>query len=632
MLPWWLTLVAGAGIWLYLRWHPAQGGGATTQKIIIQFALQALQWVCFVATFASAMATISRRRTFASAKDIEASRAMCCLAPVLRGCAVMLLTLVGNALAGFLVEGPYAYTISNDVATIRRFDKSYSGHLDITNSLGGYPVSEIAPTAFYSCPLNSIHIPPTITEIGTAAFNNCVALSNIAFSVGLKTVGNCTFGSCKSLKTVSIPEGTTNIGNFAFSGDTNIVEISLPASLSVIGRAPFCISLNLERITVAKDNLHFASIDGVLFDKALTRLIQYPRLRPGRSYSIPNSVFVIEEYAFFRCCLTNITFPASLMSIGREAFFNTDIMEVSLPVGVISVGDYAFQSCRNLTSVTVPASVCQTGFRAFAFCTRLSCVTLKEGIISIGDTVFKGCTNLSDIVVPASVTLVKKSAFDGCSGLKNIYFEGKPPVHQSPAFADVQATAYYLPGRTGWPDQWAGMATACLVPGCPDVSPAFFDGVGSAHTTALVAAIRNRLGNRITDADRRVADAFETADLMGLLATDLTPENITNIAAEIKISGLVITDDGGVVLTVTCRNGITSATAAVSRLLRNPGSRGVRVEVMDSLAPGSASVHITPVFSQTGDMASALFSPPPSPSQFYRISVRRSAGVSLTRP
>ena len=76
LLPWWLTLIAGAGIWLYLRWHPAQGGGTEIREIIIRFFLVALQWMCFVAAVASAMATISRRRTFASAKDIEAIRAM----------------------------------------------------------------------------------------------------------------------------------------------------------------------------------------------------------------------------------------------------------------------------------------------------------------------------------------------------------------------------------------------------------------------------------------------------------------------------------------------------------------------------------------------------------------------------
>ena len=76
LLPWWLTLIAGAGIWLYLRWHPAQSGGAAIQEIIIRFFLVALQWMCFIAAVASAMATINRKLTFASAKDIEAIRAM----------------------------------------------------------------------------------------------------------------------------------------------------------------------------------------------------------------------------------------------------------------------------------------------------------------------------------------------------------------------------------------------------------------------------------------------------------------------------------------------------------------------------------------------------------------------------
>ena len=76
LLPWWLTLIAGAGIWLYLRSYPAQSAGADMQAIIIRFALLALQWMFFAAAFVSAIATITRRLTFASAKDIEAIRAM----------------------------------------------------------------------------------------------------------------------------------------------------------------------------------------------------------------------------------------------------------------------------------------------------------------------------------------------------------------------------------------------------------------------------------------------------------------------------------------------------------------------------------------------------------------------------
>lgn len=76
LLPWWLTLSAGAGIWLYLRWHPAQTGSAAIQEIIIRFALLALQWMCLVAAGVSALAARRRKLTFASAKHIEAIRNM----------------------------------------------------------------------------------------------------------------------------------------------------------------------------------------------------------------------------------------------------------------------------------------------------------------------------------------------------------------------------------------------------------------------------------------------------------------------------------------------------------------------------------------------------------------------------
>ena len=49
--------------------------------------------------------------------------------------ALMLSVVVSHA----LTDGPYTYTVSADgQATITAFSLSYSGHLDITNSLGGY--------------------------------------------------------------------------------------------------------------------------------------------------------------------------------------------------------------------------------------------------------------------------------------------------------------------------------------------------------------------------------------------------------------------------------------------------------------------------------------------------------------
>lgn len=76
LLPWWLTLIAGLGILAYRKIHPAQNGQADVQAMVYMFGLAAVQYMCFIASAVSALATLKSRLTFASAKDIDAIRAM----------------------------------------------------------------------------------------------------------------------------------------------------------------------------------------------------------------------------------------------------------------------------------------------------------------------------------------------------------------------------------------------------------------------------------------------------------------------------------------------------------------------------------------------------------------------------
>ena len=63
-------------------------------------------------------------------------------------------------------------------------------------------------------------------------------------------------------------------------------------------------------------NSVYSSVDGVLFNKSQTTLIQYPGGKAG-SYTIPNSVTSIGDYAFSGCTsLTSVTIPNSVTSIG----------------------------------------------------------------------------------------------------------------------------------------------------------------------------------------------------------------------------------------------------------------------------------------------------------------------------
>jgi hypothetical protein len=59
--------------------------------------------------------------------------------------------------------------------------------------------------------------------------------------------------------------------------------------------------------------------------------------------------------------------------------------------------------------------------------------------------------SLTFVTIPASVTNIGGRALSGSTNLVTIYFEGNAPTVGSSVFAgDTDATAYHLPGTTGW--------------------------------------------------------------------------------------------------------------------------------------------------------------------------------------
>ena len=95
----------------------------------------------------------------------------------------------------------------------------------------------------------------------------------------------------------------------------------------------------MEKIEVAESNKNYSSKDGVLFNKSLSALIYYPKLKSGTEYTVPSGVSRIEESSFFAVPgLQTITIPASVTSIGNNAFYycNIAIITIDKPKGSIS--------------------------------------------------------------------------------------------------------------------------------------------------------------------------------------------------------------------------------------------------------------------------------------------------------
>ena len=149
------------------------------------------------------------------------------------------------------------------------------------------------------------------------------------------------------------------------------------------------------------------------------------------SYDIPKtitydgveySVTSIGARAFQSCHnLTSVTIPNSITRIGGMAFYNCiNLRIMDIPNSVTSIGSDAFSGCSALISVTIPNSVTTIGNSVFSECSSLTSVTIPNSVTSIGNSAFSRCSSLSTIIIPNSVTSIGNSAFSHCSSLTSI--------------------------------------------------------------------------------------------------------------------------------------------------------------------------------------------------------------------
>jgi hypothetical protein len=130
--------------------------------------------------------------------------------------------------------------------------------------------------------------------------------------------------------------------------------MSFPITLINISAYAFGNCSALQSFAIDPSNTKFAVVDGVLFDKTMTTIVQFPPAKSG-VYTIPSTVTKIGDYSFYTCnLLTNITLPDQLTNIGNVAFGAcTGLTNLVVPNNVSSIGIYAFFACNKLTNIKI---------------------------------------------------------------------------------------------------------------------------------------------------------------------------------------------------------------------------------------------------------------------------------------
>lgn len=387
-----------------------------------------------------------------------------------------------------------AFGQCDDMRTLVFGEKSTITSLPV-NALNGVKISTFVVPAsvvtlesqvfFFADMLESISFAPgsQIRTINSGVFQGCASLRVVDLSnaVRLETIGDRVF-SGTMIEEFSFPEGIKSVGGDMFSDCAKLKKITLPSTFTAnmlytqkasgeyISLFDSCTAL--EEVVVAPGNMELSAENGVLYDRAKTIVYYYPLASKLTDYQLPETVRVIEKFAFKQfqgktlnlpskleriednafqaATLESIVIPATVVHIGYKAFApqvndatlqtvifeagsrletigdyafsgNTKLTALALPDSVKSIGLSAFNDCSSLETLILPAGLTELKDQAFARCARLHTVVLQQGLVNIGVNVFKS-TAITELRIPASVRTIADMAFFELPKLSSVVF------------------------------------------------------------------------------------------------------------------------------------------------------------------------------------------------------------------
>ena len=166
------------------------------------------------------------------------------------------------------------------------------------------------------------------------------------------------------------------------------------------------------------------------------------------------AVTAIEVWAFDHCRdLTSVTIPDSVTDLRHCAFYGcSGLTSLELPDSVTYLGMCVFCDCTALTGIVIPDGVTLLAEYLFENCTSLTSVTIPDSVTYIGYHTFSNCSSLTAVEIPGSVTLIDEEAFIGCTSLTSVTMPDSVTSIGSGAFngCDSLERVYYSGTKAQW--------------------------------------------------------------------------------------------------------------------------------------------------------------------------------------
>ena len=271
-----------------------------------------------------------------------------------------------------------------------------------------------------------------ITSIGNYAFGGCSSLNSITFPSTIQTIGNSAFSGCAgNSNTSNLTSNLTSIGNSAFNGWTNLTSIYIPSNVTTIGTSAFAntknvTSINFTATNCTSSNMTVFGSSGISGNGITLTIGNGVKRIPDHLFDASNSD---TSSSYQAPKITTVTFQSgsTCTTIGKYAFASDNrsssnysthwlpFTSINLPNSITLIDDYAFKN-PGISTITIPSSVVTIGEGAFGHVTYAQYTNVinslgGSSLTTIGNRAFQHCrTYVSNLTMPANVTSIGQYA------------------------------------------------------------------------------------------------------------------------------------------------------------------------------------------------------------------------------
>ena len=405
-------------------------------------------------------------------------------------------------------ENPISYTVPDTVRTIKEFAFSNCALENVYLNNG---LEIIEEKAFYNSGINRLELPYTVKNEGdisqTTIYSTYTGKPPYIQIIRRKEgedyfVENDTeylkidggyelIFSDSSQRTFTVKEGTIRIKSNAFSRNEYVKKIIFPQSLKELEDNAFKDSV-LTEISVNKNNKYFCDVNGILYNKAKTKIIIVPPFHMSSCIKIDDSVEDISRAFENTKNIKELILSHKIKKLEKNAFINTNISDIVIESNVTEIGENIFDKYKKIIVRTNKNSCVEKYIKEFydqivlidinddkataefksnyRYEIKNNMVYIKlyigdektklivpnnvEGKPIVGISLFNSdnknintnILNINTIILPNSLKVIGKEAFSHCCNIeKMIIPDGVLEIHEN-AFTDcVHLNMLYIP-------------------------------------------------------------------------------------------------------------------------------------------------------------------------------------------